>query len=459
MSIDWRSVDRWLTGDAWVRSRIPEHLVQLCDLIGPRWASTPQERSAADYIRAQMQAHGLASARLEPFQVDTWTHEPARARIEGRDAPVDVLPYLFCPPVSVTAPLIDTGFGTLREVEATRMKLAGAIAIVDPAFEPFTAPTPFPIRLRTLAQAGAQAVIAIDRKTGGRTEYHPATDWRTLKVEPHPVPTVDVSRETGTLLRRYAARGARLSLEVKSRAYQATTANTSAELAGTSWPDAHIVIGGHHDTVLNSPGANDNASGTVVVIETARTLAALAAESGVRPGCTLRFVTFSAEEQFLQGSAAYVKQHYGPEPLPLLMINLDELSTGFMKGVVLQFPELRGLIERQLTAMGDGLATHTMTQLDAWSDHYPFSLRGIPTAILWRWRFFGKYPESDFHHEPDDMADKVRVRDLKEYVGLLARLVLRLSHVPPGEWPENRLDARAVQARIAEEITSPHRTM
>lgn len=459
MSIDWAGVDRWLTGEAWVNSRIPEHLVELCDRIGPRWASTPEERLAAEYISSQMEANGLSNARLEPFQIDTWSHEPAVARIEGARGELSVLPYLFCPPIAVTAPLVDVGFGTQRELDAVREKIPGAIAIVDPAFEPFTAPVPFPIRLKAIAEAGAKAVVAIDRKTGGRTEYHPATDWRAGKVEPHPVATVSVSRETGAFLRRQSALDARLSLEVRSRAYRAGTANTSAELTGKLWPEAHIIIGGHHDTVWASPGGNDNASGTVVVIETARALARLAAEKGVAPGCTVRFVTFSAEEQFLQGSTAYVKEHYGPEPLPLLMINLDELSTGFMKGVVLQFPQLRELIEQQLASMGDGLATHTMPQLDAWSDHYPFSLRGIQSAILWRWRFYGKYPESDFHHEPGDMADKVRVRDLKEYVGLLARLVLRLSHVPPQEWPANRLDPDAIRALIPNEIGSPHRTM
>jgi aminopeptidase YwaD len=458
MTIDWANVDRWLTGEAWVNSRIARHLEELCDGIGPRWASTPEEARAAEYIRSQMETSGLADPRLEEFDVQTWSHGPAIASIEGSSSAIPLLPYLFCPSVDLSGPLVDAGFGTAREVEGTHGSIRGAIAIVDPGFEPFTAPVPFPVRLQELVRAGARAVIAIDRKTGGRMEYHPATDWRTGRLDPHPVPTVNVGREAGLYLRRRAAEGRSVRVHVETTSHTAPAANTVAELRGSRWPDRHIVLGGHHDTVWGSPGGNDNASGTVVVMETARVLAKLAAEQGTAPGCTIRFATFSAEEQLLQGSSAFVRRHYGPEPLPLLMINLDELSTGNMKGVVLQFPELRGFVQEQLDTMRDGLACHVMTQLDAWSDHYPFSLRGIPSAILWRWRFFGRYPEADYHHEPGDTLDKVRIRDLKEYVGMLARLLLRFSHVAPEDWPANTLDPALITARIPAELNRAHRT-
>jgi hypothetical protein len=457
LNVNWPAVDRWITGEAWVNSKIQEHLEQLCDRIGPRWASTPEERAAADYIRGEMALFGLADCRVEQFQLQTWGHGPGTALIDG-SSPIPLLPYLFCPAVDLSGPLVDAGFGTAREIDGTKGRLSGAVAVVDPAFEPFTAPVPFPIRLQELASAGARAVIAIDRKTGGRMEYHPATDWRTARLDPHPVPTVNVGREAGLYLRRRAAEGRSVRIHVESKSYGASAGNTVAELRGAVWPGRHIVLGGHHDTVWASPGGNDNASGTVVVMEVARVLASLASQQGVAPGCAIRFVTFSAEEQLLQGSRAFVERHYGPEELPLMMINLDELSTGNMKGVVLQFPELREFVQEQLDTIGDGLVCHAMTQLDAWSDHYPFSLRGIPSAILWRWRFFGRYPEADYHHEPGDTLDKVRVRDLKEYVGILARLLLRLSHVAPEKWPVNKLDPASIQARIPGELTQVHRT-
>ena len=99
-------------------------------------------------------------------------------------------------------------------------------------------------------------------------------------------------------------------------------------------------FGGHHDTVYGVAGGNDNASGTIAVLETARVLAGLCRETSVRPGHSIRFCTFSAEEQRFQGSHAFVDRHYvaGGERPPRLTINLDELSTGHLKGLVLGFP-------------------------------------------------------------------------------------------------------------------------
>ena len=48
-------------------------------------------------------------------------------------------------------------------------------------------------------------------------------------------------------------------------------------------------------------------------------------------------------------------------------------------------------------------------------------------------------------------ADKLNVRELKEYVGQLARLLLRLSHVTPEEWPENPMTKEAVEERLETE--------
>jgi aminopeptidase YwaD len=225
----------------------------------------------------------------------------------------------------------------------------------------------------------------------------------------------------------------------------------SGELVGRHWPAEHLLLGGHHDTVYGSPGGNDNASGIVAVLETARLLAKLQAETGVGPGRSIRFVTFSAEEQKFQGSNAYVERHYGPEAPPRLAINLDELSTGPMKGLVLGFPHLRPLVQQQLDSMADDLQCHVMSQLDPTSDHYPFLQAGLDGAHLWRWRFKGRHPDAEFHHEAADTADKVNIRELKEYIGQLARILLRLSHVPPADWPENPVTLAEVRSRIEAE--------
>ena len=254
------------------------------------------------------------------------------------------------------------------------------------------------------------------------------------------------SREHGALLRRSA--GERLRLEVVSRFYSAPTQNVTAQISGARWPEVPLILGGHHDTVFGAAGGNDNASGVIAVLETARVLAAIKRELGVEPGCTLRFATFSAEEQRFGGSSDFARKHCGPDSHTRLAFNLDELSTGHMKGVVLAFPHLRALVEAQLETMNDGLKCHVMSQLDATSDHYPFLREGVDAAHLWRWRFHGRHSDSNYHHEPADTMDKLDVRELKEYAGQLARLLLRLSQVPPEDWPENPQTPETVEKRL-----------
>lgn len=461
MSVDWSEVDRWLVGESWVGSELSQHLDTLCREIGPRWASSEGERRAVDYVVNRMTAYGLDNPRPEPFPLDTWTYRSSSAAVIGTNQRVDVLPFQFCPPTDVTGPLVDAGHGNPYELDALGNELAGAVAMLNLGMQPFTLQRTIAARLVDLANRGALAAVVVETKSGGRIEYHSPTDWREKTYPGHPLPTVATSREGGAVLRQLAAERRSLHLTVDSDLHQATGSNTVSEITGTRWPNELLILGGHHDTVLGTPGGNDNASGTSVVLETARVLAKLRSEQGISPGRTIRFATWSAEEQRLQGSYAHVAKHFpgdGTQPLPRFVINLDELATGTVKGIVLVFPELRRFMQAQLDSMGGGYRCHVMPQMDPSSDHFPFARRGIQSSILWRWRFFGKHPDSDFHHEAGDTADKVRPRELMEYVAFLTRLLLRLSNVEPPSWPDAQIAPADVEARLEREMSEPVRT-
>src|SRR5215211_2385512 len=80
--------------------------------------------------------------------------------------------------------------------------------------------------------------------------------------------------------------------------------NTFGIIRGTEFPDEMVLIGGHRDAW--GPGAGDNVSGTVSVLEAARAVAELA-KRGVRPKRTMVFATWDAEEWGLVGSTEYVE--------------------------------------------------------------------------------------------------------------------------------------------------------
>ena len=109
---------------------------------------------------------------------------------------------IHCPPVGLSAPLVDVGFGMPHEIESCVDSLPGSIAVVENADEPFTTAVPLPDRLRALAAAGCVAAIAVEPRAGGHVETVRATDKRWNEkagdVLSHPLPTVQTHREDGS---------------------------------------------------------------------------------------------------------------------------------------------------------------------------------------------------------------------------------------------------------------------
>jgi photosystem II stability/assembly factor-like uncharacterized protein len=101
----------------------------------------------------------------------------------------------------------------------------------------------------------------------------------------------------------YTATGG-LAWEDRSDGVRSGDRNVVATLPGTSSPEEIYIICGHYDSISESPetyapGADDNGTGSVGVIEAARVLRNYSFEA------TLRFVCFAREEQGLVGSHAY----------------------------------------------------------------------------------------------------------------------------------------------------------
>ena len=80
--------------------------------------------------------------------------------------------------------------------------------------------------------------------------------------------------------------------------------NTLGYIRGSEFPDQFVYIGGHRDAW--GPGAADNVSGTVSILEAARSLGAMT-KNGWKPKRTIVFATWDAEEWGLVGSTEYVE--------------------------------------------------------------------------------------------------------------------------------------------------------
>lgn len=80
--------------------------------------------------------------------------------------------------------------------------------------------------------------------------------------------------------------------------------NTFGTIRGTAYPDQLVILGAHRDAW--GPGAVDDVSGTVSILEAARAIAE-EARAGRRPKRTIVFATWDAEEWGLIGSTEYVE--------------------------------------------------------------------------------------------------------------------------------------------------------
>jgi N-acetylated-alpha-linked acidic dipeptidase len=128
-------------------------------------------------------------------------------------------------------------------------------------------------------------------------------------LEPIAGPSVPQSWQGGLPFRYHIGPGpVRARLHVKTergaRAFHKIW-NTIGVIRGERWPDEWVVVGGHRDSW--GPGARDNVSGTVSVLESARAFATLARE-GRKPARTVVFATWDAEEWGLIGSTEWVEE-------------------------------------------------------------------------------------------------------------------------------------------------------
>ena len=113
----------------------------------------------------------------------------------------------------------------------------------------------------------------------------------------------------GGLPFRYHAGPGPVAVHLVVRSDTATAAiktiwDTFGVVRGSEFPDEIVMIGGHRDAW--GPGAADNVSGTVSVMEAARSVAE-AVRAGYRPKRTIVFATWDAEEWGLLGSTEYVE--------------------------------------------------------------------------------------------------------------------------------------------------------
>jgi hypothetical protein len=195
-----------------------------------------------------------------------------------------------------------------------------------------------------------------------------------------------------------------------------TGRNIVAVIPGTV-PEA-VVIGAHYDHLGTDGkktfyGADDNASGTAVVIEMGRRFAKTPAKR------TIILVTFSGEEMGVLGSRHYVNNPAALET-PVAMINMD--MVGRLRENLIVFGADTGSRFKEYLADSPLKIAYNKDAIGP-SDHTSFVLKGIPAVHL----FTGAHPD---YHKAGDTADKINYDGLRKVADLVETLARRIGDAP-----------------------------
>ncbi len=195
-----------------------------------------------------------------------------------------------------------------------------------------------------------------------------------------------------------------------------TAPNVVAILRGSDpdLADEYVVYSAHMDHVgVRSPnderadsvwnGADDNASGTVTLMEVAEALASM--EPSERPRRSMMFLWVSGEELGLLGSGAFARNPSVPVESMVANFNVDMVGRNWTDTIVAIGKEHSDL-GTTMNRINEAHPEIGMTAIDdIWpdqnfyrrSDHFNFARRGVPVL------FFFNGTHEDYHQETDEV--------------------------------------------------------
>jgi len=400
-----------------------------------RKSGTPEYRRAAEYVAAEMEKAGLKPGgengtwfQEVPFKNWTDFEQPIRLEVVSPERRVyfagrgrDFTPVSGTGSGTVKGGLVFAGYGVVSEKDGwddyAALDVKGKIVLVMPDLPASLGNDAknewnFEKKVKTAAAKGALGLIEMDLTTPGAQagpQAGPRPRFGVLRPGQCPEGFVvmragrdflsDVFYLVGKSWRDLVSKtlrlkksmtldlGADVEMEAHFVSGERTAPNVVGILPGNDpkLKDEALVIGGHLDHLGVGidgwiyPGADDNATSTAVILETARALAA----AGYKPARTIVFGAWAGEELGLQGSRYYTEHPVIPLEKTALYMNIDMVGTGdsdLLVGGMIEFAELYEIVKR-------GLDAETRKKLRPrlnyrGSDHTSFWGKNVPAVSL-----------------------------------------------------------------------------
>lgn len=372
-----------------------EHLRVLAIDIGERFAGTEGEREAAAYVVAQFEAAGYSVA-IEEFEAQIRIND-ATIEIEGEGDPIRARPLAESPSGEASGRLVFAGLGEFSDFDG--LDVEGAIVLLDRGVLTFA------LKAVNAEEAGAAGVIVINNEPG---ELY-GTLGRGTGIA---IPVIGVAGRLGSPLRAVAEDGAEVTIRSDIRSEVRTSQNV---VGRPEDGECRAYLGAHYDSVPDTEGANDNASGTGLLIELSHVA------RGEEFGDGLCFIAFGAEEVGLFGSRAFVQAH--DVSGAAFMLNFDMVARigqragdgpRFIAGDV----ALADLAAAVAGELGHGIQRGSFPA-NASSDHASFGEAGVPAITV-------HSGGAEFIHTPQDTIETVFIEDLAIFLDVSIALLERL---------------------------------
>jgi len=481
--VDRTQINR-IIDEGFNQSQVMETAAYLADRIGGRLTNSPQMREAEQWTQMRLREWGLTDVRAEGFEFGPgWSIIRSSVRMTApRVIEQRAIPIAWTPPTNglISAGIIVAPMATPGDFDKWRGKLNGKVVLVsqpdqgsEPTEPPFLRrtneelarldvyrqPSHSPAAIQRgfrqasfteardafLAAEGALAWVRMSERDGGLLHGEGRQIGRAARL-----PGFEFAAEDYRRLSRLALTDTPPTLEILSDVQfhdeDLNAYNILADIPGTDPRAGYVMAGAHLDSWVASDGAADNAAGSAVVMEAARILASLK----VRPKRTIRFALWSAEEQGMRGSAAYVERYLASRA-PLTNPAHAKLSPGITwanrwpvttkaghRDLVVYFNhdngsgKIRGIrtegnvavvpIFREWLAPFSSMGASTVLNVPIpQSDHVNFLGVGIPGYQ------FIQDPldyNSRIHHSSLDSYDHLKAEDLRQNAVILASILL-----------------------------------
>lgn len=217
----------------------------------------------------------------------------------------------------------------------------------------------------------------------------------------------------------------KLSTNIKATATYNQSHNVIGKITGSKHPDEYIIYSAHWDHLgIGKPdekgdsiynGALDNASATAGLIELARAFKSMK----TKPDRTVIFLSVTAEEQGLWGSAYYAQNPIYPVAKTVANINMDGLNNfGATKDITIigqGQSDLEDDLKEAAQKMNRSISFETHPEAGYYyrSDHFNFAKVGVPALytgngidVIGKGKEYGQKQEDEYtakhYHRPSD---------------------------------------------------------